>query len=193
MPRTPKAASTTGAGLHRPGRHTKLTADLAAKVVAFVRAGSFANVAARASGIGESTYYRWLERGESCETDHAALVEAPLAHVRTLGKERGLKCSRWGRDRLIEALLFDEYPFWEFRESVKEAEAEAEISRLVKIESAADEHWQAAAWWLERKYSDRYGRTLRTEVSGPDGGAIRISGMSDEELLQELAKLDEME
>lgn len=143
-----------------PGRPTKLTPELAATVVAYVRAGSFANVAARASGISESTYYRWLDRAATCATDHVTLIDAPLADVRARGKDRGLKCSRWGRERVIEALLVDEYPFWEFREAIKEAEAEAEISRLVKIESAADEHWQAAAWWLERRYPDRYGRKL---------------------------------
>lgn len=169
-------------GPRRPGRPTKLTPELAAKVLAFVRAGSFANIAARASGIGESTYYRWLERGDACATEYDRLTEIPVTEVRVLGKQRGLKCSRWGRARLIDAVLADEYAFWEFRESVKEAEAEAEISRLVTIQDAAGEHWQAAAWYLERKYPDRYARPIRQEVSGPAGGPIRIAAMTDEEL-----------
>lgn len=85
-------------------------------------------------------------QGEACAKDYAEMSESSVAQVRALGKQRaGLKCSRWGPERVIDAVLADEYEFWEFRESVKEAEAEAEISRLVTIQDAAGEHWQAAA------------------------------------------------
>jgi hypothetical protein len=49
--------------------------------------------------------------------------------------------------------------------------------RLVKtVLTAGPEDWKAAAWLLERRHPDRYGKTTRTELSGPKGGAIQVTG-----------------
>lgn len=45
------------------GRRTKLTPEIQEKIVSAIRAGNYANVAAEYAGIGERTFYRWLERG----------------------------------------------------------------------------------------------------------------------------------
>jgi transposase len=66
----------------------------------------------------------------------------------------------------------------EFRESLERAEAEAEVLKVSRIAQAADNgRWQAAAWWLERKYPERWGQQtkIKAEVSGPDGQPIAIS------------------
>lgn len=47
-----------------------------------------------------------------------------------------------------------------FFEALKAAEAEAAVGWLSKIEAASDESWQAAAWKLERRYPQNYGRTV---------------------------------
>jgi len=49
---------------------------------------------------------------------------------------------------------------------VKRAESEAIIMRLKNINDASKEHWQAAAWFLERKYPDEWGRKDRHEIEG---------------------------
>lgn len=46
------------------GRPTKLDADVARKIVEFIRAGSHAEPAAAACGIHRVTLYRWMKRGE---------------------------------------------------------------------------------------------------------------------------------
>ena len=46
----------------------------------------------------------------------------------------------------------------EFLEQVKQAEAQAEASLVATIRKAAGDHWQAAAWLLERKFVTRWGR-----------------------------------
>jgi len=48
-------------------RPTKLTADTQERILKAVRAGNYADAAARACGIAPSTYYRWLARGASEE------------------------------------------------------------------------------------------------------------------------------
>lgn len=56
-------------------------------------------------------------------------------------------------------------------QAIEAAEAEAALEALAKIrEAAAAGEWQAAGWYLER----RHGYVRRSEVSGPEGGAIEL-------------------
>jgi len=41
-----------------------------------IRGGNYANVAAQYAGIGESTYYEWLQRGREGESPFAEFAEA---------------------------------------------------------------------------------------------------------------------
>ena len=50
------------------GRRSKLTAELQEKIVRVIRAGNYAYIAAEYAGIGQTTFYRWLEQGEAQET-----------------------------------------------------------------------------------------------------------------------------
>ena len=49
-------------------------------------------------------------------------------------------------------------PYGSFFLAVREAEAKAEVRDVALIRLAARNTWQAAAWYLERKYPDRWGR-----------------------------------
>jgi hypothetical protein len=70
----------------------------------------------------------------------------------------------------------------QFSEALREAECAAALVWLTKIEKAAtDGDWRAAAWKLERRYPNDYGRTVRQhegklahEHSGPGGVPIPI-------------------
>lgn len=68
-----------------------------------------------------------------------------------------------------------EAPFAAFAEAVEEAQALAEMRDLALIGKAAETEWTAAAWRLERKFPDRYGRRTKHEVSGPEGGPIEVA------------------
>lgn len=50
------------------GRKTKLTPEVQEKIVSAIRAGNYAKVAAGYAGIGERTFYSWLERGEAAKS-----------------------------------------------------------------------------------------------------------------------------
>lgn len=66
----------------------------------------------------------------------------------------------------------------EFWESVKRAEAEAEIRAIALIRQAAEQGtWQASAWYLERKHPERWGKNdkIRQEISGPNGTPITLT------------------
>jgi transposase len=51
----------------------------------------------------------------------------------------------------------------DFYDAIKRAEAECALSALGQIRAHAEETWQAAAWLLERRYRESYGR-MRVEV-----------------------------
>jgi transposase len=77
-----------------------------------------------------------------------------------------------------------------FSEAIKLAEGDGAIRLLAVIERAANglkgedgeyilaPTWQAAAWKLERRYPQMYGRQA-VEISGPDGGAIVVKGYAN--------------
>lgn len=75
-----------------------------------------------------------------------------------------------------------EEPYASFFEAVEHAKASAEVRAIARIQAAAnDGTWQAAAWWLERTRPKKFGRFDRSEVSGPEGGPVRLD-VSTEDL-----------
>jgi hypothetical protein len=62
-----------------------------------------------------------------------------------------------------------------FSDALKEAEGRAVVRWLEKIEAAANDGvWQAAAWKLERRYPQAYGRRVH-EVTGADAGPVKFT------------------
>jgi hypothetical protein len=60
-------------------------------------------------------------------------------------------------------------------DSIKEAEAKALIGRLARIRKAEDDHWQAAAWWAERRYPQEFGKTVQEQqITGKDGAPLVV-------------------
>ena len=68
----------------------------------------------------------------------------------------------------------------QFYHDIKAAEGKGAVGWLEKIESAAnDGNWQAAAWKLERRYPEAYGRQ-KLDVN--HSGQIDVRSLTDEEL-----------
>lgn len=71
--------------------------------------------------------------------------------------------------------------FPEFRASVLEAEARAELRAVVVIRDAfVGGDWRAAAWWLERRRSDDWGRKDRVEILATVRQMARDAGEDEE-------------
>lgn len=61
--------------------------------------------------------------------------------------------------------------FKEFWDAIKKAEGDATVGWLAKIEKAANEgQWVAAAWKLERRYPQEYGKRQAIVVQQEDKG-----------------------
>lgn len=147
------------------GRPSKLTPDRAERLIQAIRAGSYADVAARAVGIDPSSYYNWMKRGREAER-----------------KENG------------DAANDEDFPYVELFESIKEAEAIAENEAIQRIQTAAQQGtWTADAWYLERKFPDRWGRQEVRKVTltgGPEDNPVHVAVQAE---LSLTAFLDERE
>lgn len=129
-------------------RETRLTTDIQKKIVAAVKQGNYFCTAFTAAGISKATFYRWMQQGEA--------------------EEEGI--------------------YRDFRDSIKKAEGESERAAIARIQQAAkgqrvriqkirevalsdgsivplketietiEYSWQADAWYLERKFPDRWGK-----------------------------------
>ena len=66
---------------------------------------------------------------------------------------------------------------------VQKAEAAAESSMLSAIVDAVADNWQAAAWYLERRYPAEYGRHTKVAVSAdlPVEIVVEIGGRRDDD------------
>ena len=69
----------------------------------------------------------------------------------------------------LDRWMKDERPLYRaFREACEKATAEAEARNLLTIQEEARGTWQAAAWYLERKFAERWGRKDTTKHEGGD-------------------------
>ena len=65
----------------------------------------------------------------------------------------------------------------EFSEAITRAKADSALRLVSQITLAAPKDWRAAAFMLERRFPDDYGK--RTELTGKDGGPVKVDTSAD--------------
>ncbi len=65
-------------------------------------------------------------------------------------------------------------PYVKLSEAIKKAEAVAEAKRVQTILEASEEQWQAAAWYLERRYPDRWGKKERIDMEHAGSVSVKV-------------------
>ena len=115
----------------------KLNSKVHEQIVKSIKSGSFATVAASTAGISIRTFHHWMERGE--------MEEARIAE--------GFPPSE------------EEAKYLKLRREVEVARAEAEVEAVQMVKMAArNGTWQAAAWYLERSFPQRWSRNRIEEI-----------------------------
>ena len=118
------------------GRPTKFTPETRTRVLDAIALGATYELAASYGGISYELFRQWMARG------------------------RGLS-EKQEKARKSRKLSDADAEFLAFFEDVTRAENEAVIKWLEKIELAASgSDWRAAAWKLERRYPQAYGRSV---------------------------------
>jgi len=116
-----------------------LNEEIQTAVCKALRAGNNRRASCAFGGICYSTMLNWIKLGDEAKRN---------------------------RD---EGVTLDDskIPFIEFSGAVQKAEGLAEVEAVAVIQKAAREatsgQWTAAAWWLERKYPDNWGRRERRD------------------------------
>jgi hypothetical protein len=81
---------------------------------------------------------------------------------------------------------------WKLVNAVEKAQADSEMRDLLRIDKAIENGvWQAAAWKLERKFPQRWGRRDKVEVEhmGEGGGPIKLAAMSRDEMREKIIEI----
>lgn len=125
------------------GRPTVLTDDVIDAYLKAISKGLSDTDSAAVAGISRHTVTYWKARIEVANPNH--------------NPETGELEYADDESNPPIPVLFD------FFTRVEKAKAEGKMVRLGHIEAAMSTRWTAAAWWLERKYPDEFGRRDRRD------------------------------
>jgi hypothetical protein len=78
--------------------------------------------------------------------------------------------------------------YQEIADQLENDRAKGQAALVQRIARASDEDWKAAAWMLERRHPDIWGRQDSVKLSG--GLDMTVAHLSDEELDREIEKLE---
>jgi transposase len=125
---------------------SKLNKELIEKAVKYIEQGNYIETVAAFLGISRQSFYDWIRRGSrNCEVLDAG-----------------------------NALDKKEEIYVDFFIAVEQARAVAEMADLNIIKDAAEKRWEAAAWRLERRSPDKWGRRSEVKADVTHDGAINL-------------------
>jgi transposase len=81
----------------------------------------------------------------------------------------------------------------ELSDTVMKARAQAEMRNVLRIQKAAEDSWQAAAWWLERSQPKKWSKQTNVELSGVNGNPITVAVDTRAALLELLTPKPDLE
>lgn len=93
---------------------------------------------------------------------HAAIVDAVRHGMYAKAAVEGAGITEATYYRWLERGRQGEEPFESFLADVEQASAAATLNMLDTIRKAAETDWRAAAWFLERRFPDQWGRHSRS-------------------------------
>jgi len=114
------------------------------KILSALAKGATYHLACGYAGIAYQTFREWIKKGE------------PLGN-------------------LFEEQI-EQHPdrvYYEFYCDVKRVESYAALKWLEKIDEASQFHWQAAAWKLERRHPQDYGRVVQENKDTNEDASIQ--------------------
>lgn len=181
----------------------KLTIPVLLELIGALQEGNYVVTACKYVGIGTSTFSDWnlrasreIERVDSLEEDAEGIVSA--AAVNAIEAAMSDPDKRSATEIMAYSVpapfVAEEWIFVVFAHHVERARSVAEMRALRQVQAASYESWQAAAWYLERSFPDRYGKRQRLNIEGAgDGSPVGLEMVSVDELERKLQSLLEHE
>ena len=144
-------------------RPTKLTPELAEAMVGYVAQGLPNVMAARLAGVSETTFYRWKATGAKAKRGKFRELFDKL-------READAEFIRVNADVILRAAT---------EQIVTRVELVRELGDGTKVKEIRQEFkpptWGPAAWLLERRFPELYGRKLEHagKIDGPPAVVLR--------------------
>lgn len=159
---------------------TRLTDEVIDQLERSVLAFASNEEAAAAAGIGRTTFYRWQARGR--EVAKAAQEEgAPepsaddLLYVRLVDKlDLARVAAKANALAAIQRAGIGELVT--ITKTVTTENKDGSITTRTETIERVEKSWTAYAWLLERKFPREYALVNRTELTGADGGPVKVEG-----------------
>ncbi len=123
-------------------------------VLDLVRRGNYVETACLAVGIRPNTFYQWMERGRKAisEGDSKSIYAQFLGELKEAEAQAETVAMA-----VIQGAAFGGY-------LLSESTVEKRDGTIVSTKTWSKPEWTAAAWYLERKYPDRFGRRDRLDM-----------------------------
>ena len=128
------------------GRPTKLSPEIAKRILNAIRAGITREAAIAAAGISHSTFYSWLERGRIARCGKFPDFLDSLKRAEAAAAIRNIT--------IIQAAALG----GQLLEKITTTRPDGTV---VVIERWSAPCWLAAKWWLERRFPHDWGRRNR--------------------------------
>lgn len=159
------------------GRPTALTPDVQQRIVDAIRGGNYQETAAAAGGISDRSLYGWMQRGR-LEDERVAdgrrprTSEAPFlqffhAVTRARAETEARNVAQLERSAGGGAVLE--------RRTITRADGTTEV-----IEKLAPPDWRANAWWLERSFPKKWGRSDPMRAMEVDSGGVKPADLLEQ-------------
>ena len=168
-------------------RPTKLTPQVQKRLLTAIRAGNSIEASSAASGIDERTFYNWMKQGQSEDSADIYVqffhdIKKAQAHAEMKSLAAIRKAGAGYQTKTVK--------------TTTKQDGSVEIVETIGKEF----NWQASAWYLERKYPERWGNTqkVRVEVEKELEKTLtaleaKLSPEVYSQLLETLSTLDESE
>lgn len=126
-------------------RPTKLNEQVTKELETYIKAGNYIETACALVGLSKTTVYDWLKQGRRIKDE---------------------------ADKTGKRIKKADMPLVEFSNAIEKAMAFSEVKDLMTISDHAKHDWKAAAWRLERRFPNKWGRKDRVEADINHSGKV---------------------
>lgn len=144
----------------------------AEQMLSSIRAGNYVETAAAAAGIAKETYYEWLRVAANARAKHGR----PTKHEARCIEFSDAVAAAAAQSEAMQVSLLEQLS----RGGIEIATTTVKIDKdgnaietTTKTEHTLPDV-RAITWRLERRFSKRWGQRGSLEVTGADGGAIKV-------------------
>lgn len=150
------------------GRPTKLTPEIQAKMVMYLKRGNYVETSGHLCGLPTGTLYLWIKRGKEANApkryrEFVEAIDAAIAEA---------------EDNDVHVIQAASVGY--------KAQYDAQ-GNVIRAERGPN--WKASAWRLERRHPRRWANKERLELTGKDGAPLGVDEKKIDQRIEQFAGL----